>query len=310
MMIRSRTAVAILTLFLALLVFSSKAQAVYIQAIATGGPSLGENTYDVTDGWAGDYTAEATDYSVAPSLDEGYAKSSLTGTGVELKSRSYAPDAYANSTARIQDRFTLTTMSGTAGQVLDAVLNFELTGYIEVSNTEDSTGNLSVNLNARHENQPYLDSKVIRYDVLWDDASNQHVGLNDNEDGENLFQVNPTVDGLTYSFDIPLSLDLTGMSADDPVLLYIQLFTKGQLATVDFSNTLKTDQDVPFVLTSSPPGSSYMLDTDSDYIVDGVGLFGSLDGEEVGGAVPVPGTFLLLLSGIIGIAGIRRRFQR
>jgi hypothetical protein len=79
------------------------------------------------------------------------------------------------------------------------------------------------------------------------------------------------------------------------------------LATVDFSNTLKTNQDNPFGLTSSPPGSSYQLFT--EYIeVENVGLFGNLDGEEVG--APVPATIVLLGSGLACLAGFRKKFRK
>jgi hypothetical protein len=308
---RSIAVFAILIFFAAFFFRSSEAQAVYISAYATGGAQLAFNDHEIADGYLGDYTAEATHNStVSGDNDQGYAKASLTETGVELKSKSYAPDKYANSTARIVDWFTVDTMTGSQGQTLEALLSFDLTGTMQVSNTLDADGSLYVDLYARHEWQPYLDSIFIRYEVAWDTNSNKQVGFNDNANWDNLFQVNPTVTGNTYNFNIPLGLDLQGIIADEPVELTMSISTSGSLATVDFSNTLKTNQENPFVITSAPPGSSYMLVTSSNHIDYGVGLFGSLDGQEVGPPVPIPGAVWLLGSGLAGIAALRRKLKK
>lgn len=302
-----------ISLFICLSIYPLTSQAVWIDAYATGGANLSHNVYDVTDGYEGDYVAEATCNSpVAPYLDQGYAKTSLTSTGVELKSRSYAPDLYANSNAYIADQVTVTTVSGTPNAVLDAVLNFRLTGFIEILNPQDhGYGVLSVSMYARQGDfSPYLDSKHIRYNVSWNDISSQYDGFNDNANWDDLFQVDPEVTGPTYTFDIPLSLDLDGIVADgDPIQLNITLGSNASYGVIaDFSNTLKTNQDNPFAITSSPPGSSYRLVTDSNYENFGVGLFGSLDGEVVSGnPVPLPSTIFLLISGLAGLIGIKSR---
>jgi hypothetical protein len=275
-------------MFVGLLVCSSLSQAFFIDTWATGGANLALNDRDWTDGWSidgpmTDFVAEATHNStVDPYRDQGYARGSLTEAGVELKSRSYAPDVYANSLALINDQFTVITISGLHEELLDAVLNFELTGTIEVSGTQDGRGVLSIDMYARHDNQPYLDSKIIRYEVSRDPITNEYVGFNDNDNWDNLFQVYPSITGggLNYNFDIPLNLDLSNLTADEPVLLSIRIGTSGKFATADFSSTLQTNQDIPFVLTSSPSGYSYLLDT--DFIeVENVGLFGNLDGARV-----------------------------
>lgn len=313
MMKRISIALAIMILFVGSLVCSSKVHAlyVYMQASATGGVNLGLNDFDWTDGWEGDYVAEATHNStVAPYLDQGYAKASLTGAGVDLKSRSNAPDFYATSAASYRDYFIVQTNSGTVEAVLDAVSNFDLTGTIEVLNPTDSEGSLHADLMARQGSStgPLLDYIVIDYDVYWDSAAGQYVGFNDTT-WSHIFEVAPTVTGTTWDFNVPLSLDLDDMMADDLIYLELKLTTSARNgAIVDFSNTLKPDQDNPFVLTSCPPGSSYILETGYSE-VDGVSLFGDLDGQELGAPVPVPAPFFLLGSGLIGLLGVRRKVR-
>ena len=318
MMAKTGVLFTVISLFIGLLVYSSEAHAFLIDTWATGGANLALNDRDWTDGWTTngpntDFVAEATHNStVAPYRDQGYAKGSLTGNGVELKSRSYAPDVYANSGAKITDRFKIASVPGTPGGFLDADLNFELGGNIVVSGSPESNGSLRVDMLARQGDPifgPVLDFKQIIYEVSWDSTSNQYVGFNDNENWDDLYQVNPTITGLSYNFGIPISLDLDQMSTDDWIYLSLYIGTNGELATVDFSNTLKTNQNNPFVITSSPPGSSYQLVT--DYIeVDGVGLFGNLDGEIVGAPVPVPATIVLLGSGLVCLAGFRKKFRK
>ena len=305
MITRSRIVLAVISLFVGLLVCSSEAQAffVYMQANATGGGNLALNDNDVTDGWAGDYDAEATHTSpVSPYQDQGYAKASLTVAGVELKSRSYAPDVYANSRAQLHDNFTLDTMSGTEG----AVLNFGLTGTIQILNAQDSDATLWADLMARQggSSGPVLDYKLIRYDVAWDGL--EYVGSNDTT-WNYLFPVNPTITGPTtgptYTFDVPLSLDLDAMEADHLIFVSLSISSNASGAIVDLSNTFQTDTSNPFEITSNPSGNSYMLET--GYGDENVKLFGStLDGEEV---IPEPGTILLLGAGLVSIAGITRR---
>ncbi len=299
-------------LFIGLSIYPLTSQAVWMIANATGGTRLDYNNEETTDGWNGDYVAEATHNSpVAPYHDQGYAKTSLTSTGIELKSRSYAPDLYANSHARIIDQFTVTTVSGISNAVYDAVLNFRLTGFIEILTPQNhGEGSFSVDMYARRGSfNPLLDSKEIRYIVSWNNTQYQGFNNNDN-DNNDLFQVYPTVAGLTYTFDIPLSLNLNEIKADgDPVMLELRLWSHAMNGViVDFSNTLKTDHDNPFVITSSLPGSSCRLVTDSDYENFGVSLFGSLDGEIVSGnPVPLPSTIFLLISGLAGLIGINSR---
>ncbi len=219
MITRSRIVLAVISLFVCLLVCSSEAQAIYVymRAKATGGGNLALNANDSTDGWAGDYDAEATHTSPdSPYQDQGYAKVSLTGAGVELKSKSYAPDVYANSAAQFHHHFRLDTTSGTDGAVLNAVLNFTLTGTIQVLNAQDSEGTIWVKLMARQggTSGPFLDYKLIRYDVYWDGLG--YVGSNDTT-SDDLFPVYPTITGPgpTYTFNVPLSLNLEAMEADD-----------------------------------------------------------------------------------------------
>ena len=305
MITRSRIVLAVISLFVCLLVCSSEAQAIYVymHTTATGGGQLALNDNDWTDGWAGDYDAEATHTSPdSPYQDQGYAKAPLTGAGVELKSRSYAPDVYARSWAQLQDNFVLDTMSGTDGAVLDAVVNFTLTGTIEVLNPQDSEGTIYVDLMARQggSSGPVLDYKLIRYDVYWDGSN--YVGANDTS-WNYLFPVYPTITGPgpTYTFNVPLSLNLDAMEADDLIFVNLSMSSDASGAIVDFSNTFNTDTDNPFEITSNPSGNSYMLDT--GYGDENVKLFGStLDGEEV---VPEPATMALLVMG--GLVLLRRR---
>ena len=307
MITRSRIVLAVISLFVGLLVCSSEAQAlpVYMQATATGGGNLALNANDWTDGWAGDYDAEATHpIPVSPYQDQGYAKVSLTGAGVELKSRSYAPDVYAKSMAILRDNFTLDTKSGTEKAVLNAVLNFELTGTIQVLNAQDSDATLWADLMARQggSSGPVLDYKLIRYDVYWDGLN--YVGSNDTT-WSHLFPVYPTITGPgpTYTFNVPLSLNLDAMEADDLIYVNLMISSNATGAIVDFSNTFTTDTHNPFEITSNPSGNSYMLDT--GYGDENVKLFGSgLDGEEV---IPEPATILLLSAGLVSMAGIIRR---
>lgn len=307
-----RTVLVVLSMLFGLVIYSSEAQAYFAEAVATGGAQLALNTYDWTDGWAGDYEALATNTTtVAPYRDYGYAKSTLNGAGVELRSKSYAPDVYANSTARLSDYFRLSTISGSQGAVLNAVMNFELTGSITMHGDQNSGASFGVDLSARQGDfTPYLDIKQIRYKVYWDSLTGQYVGTNENDDWDNLFQVNPTKIGNTYNFTIPLSLDLNDMLADELTFLKLSINTRANdSATADFSNTLKTNQDNPFVLTSISSGSSYQLATDYGE-VDGVSLFGNLDGEILT-PVPVPPTIILLGTGMLGLAmASRKRFGK
>ena len=312
-MTKNHIVLALISLFFGIFFCPSNTQAaLLIQAKATGGANLAQNTYDFTDGTGGDFVAEATHISPdSPYRDQGYAKASLTGAGVELKSKSYAPDVYANSFARIQDYFELDTMSGTSGATLDAVLNFNLTGTITLSDIDGSNGTVWAELMARQGSSTgtLLDYKVIRYDALWDSSSGMYVGSNDIT-WSYLFPVSPTQTGPSFNFVVPLSLDLDQMLADDSIYLSLYISTVGELATVDFSNTLKTNQDNPFVIVSSPPGSSFTLATNSVYTTYGIGLFGELDGQEVSGPVPIPGAIWLLGSGFIGILGVRRKCKK
>ncbi len=292
-------------LVIALAVFASDAYAVYLSATATGGDQLAFVAQDSADGFMGDFTAEAThDSTVLEDDDQGYARASL-GAGVELASKSYAPDKYARSKAAITDFFTPETVTGQQQDLVDAAANFVLTGSIHVSRFADSMGSITLTMYGGPQSGfLYANPLVVSYIVTWDSGLGQAVGMNDTSWGAPLMPVNPTISGQTYTFNIPISWQLLGLKADESNRIRIELYSEARQATVDFSNTLMTDPDTPFVITSAPTGSSYRLITGSNYDDYGVGLFADLDGEIVV-PVPEPAALPLLLSGILGASILR-----
>ena len=349
MMTRSRIAIAFISLFIGLLVCSSETQALpLVQASATGGPSLGENSgLSSNDYWDPSYWTTGVPYYVEASdgqtglSDNAEARAAITATGVELSGYSYAPRAanpadtstylgshgYASSFSKAYDYFTLDTISGPSGAVLDAASIFNLTGTIEVFSAStdsggsvmESGGTIWVDLTAKREDGSLLDSIMIRWGYWIEDpayyynyfANNNTYDALLNPDGrENLYNVDPDFTGSAYNFDFSLELELDDMEADTPTFLELTLGTGANVAITDFSNTLKTDPINPFVITSNPTGNSYILNS----VQQGntVGLFGALDGGTVGGSgtgnpVPEPATIYLLAAGLVGIAGVTRR---
>jgi len=352
MMTRSRIAIAFISLFIGLLVCSSETQALpLVQASATGGPSLGENSGLIqNDYWDPSYWTTGVPYFVeasdpqkpltgyAPLTDYAEARAAITATGVELSGKSHAPRAanpadtstthgYASSFSKAYDYFTLDTISGPSGAVLDAASIFNLTGTIEVFSAStdsggsvmESGGTISVDLTAKREDGSLLDSITIRWGYWIEDPAYYYKYFADNNtydallnpDGwENLYNVDPDFTGSAYNFDVSFGLELEDMEADTPTFLELTLSTGANVAITDFSNTLKTDPINPFVITSNPTGNSYILNS----VQQGntVGLFGALDGGTVGGSgtgnpVPEPATIFLLAAGLVGIAGVTRR---
>ncbi len=299
------------------------AMALYIQAYSVAGYAL--QTYpqqhDWTDGWNNDYVAQVYyanpgEPITVPGDDYAHTRASLTDSGVVLKNMAYAPDTFARSYAKITDYFTVTTITGANQSLLDAVLNFDLSGSITVFNALDSKGHFTLSMRAYQDDGSggfgtILDIKDVDYTVE-KNISGQYVGMNSNDLSYpyEVFpdSVIPTQSGLNYNFDVPLSLDLDDLLSDIPVRLELSLSVTGYNAIVDFYDTFASSLENPFIITSNLPGTSYRLGTGYE-LIDGVSLFGSLDGEIVTGGstggntpIPEPSTFILLGGGLVGLA--------
>jgi hypothetical protein len=306
---------AVFTIILSFLLFYSKAQATYLQAYAVGGSQLAtdQNVLDIDYGYVeggDDYVAHAIDEN--SSGDYADVISSITGSGVELKVLSYGlgNEHYASGDSLLRDNFTLTTMTGEKNAILDAAMNFNLTGTISDFDTAiDSSSNLHIFMVAK-QNGSLVDMKTIDYDINYDAGTNSFTYGN-SADWSDLFLIYPSISGSTFSFNTALNLYLDDIQADSEVYIELRLSADAKGAIADFSNTFSTDQSNPFEIMNNPSGNSYLLDTGSD---EGYNLFGILDETTIGGngppAVPEPSTMILLGTGLLVLTGTRKRYKK
>ena len=290
-----------------------------------GGPVVGPIT---------DYCSYGDDCDIYAESYNAYgaAKGGLkVSNGLEMKSFAYGKNSpYGSAVSRLSmtDAFTLNTISGLSNTTYSAVQSYIFDGSLFVPYVENDQALASVSFNISG-NQYGLNSASYGFRLLasYDSRDNADVyGLSVTTSGDStllnmasqtdVFDPDIGLLGRQFHWDnISVGLLLEDFQADTQTSVNIGLTTQvsGYGGRSDFFNTFATDTDAPFAITEGPEGVLYQLTTPGATGYDGKSLFGSVElNEEILSApssVPIPGTFWLLGSCLIGIAGFRRKFK-